>query len=178
MYRNIITFLISSVLVGCAHQSTIPVPEQGHEKEAQSRANMEANEKLIAQTLAEEEARTKAMDEARAKADASLEKEKELRTKVSASLFLRNPTGSEKSKIIAAVKETLIDPYSAKFGKITILSSKQSKTADFACVTFNSKNRFGGYVGTRQIEVMRLDDEWSTIKVVNVPHDDCINEWH
>ena len=69
-----------------------------------------------------------------------------------------------------AVRASLSDPDSAKFGRITFNSRK-----DLACVTVNAKNKFGGYVGDEVFFMAALKTgEWSRQSTVNTSHDGCV----
>lgn len=55
------------------------------------------------------------------------------------------PNSEERSVFESMIKEALKDPDSAKFRHMTIVDNK------LACVEFNAKNEFGGYVGFKNI---------------------------
>lgn len=55
------------------------------------------------------------------------------------------PNSEERSVFESVIKEALKDPDSAKFRHMTIVDNK------LACVEFNAKNEFGGYVGFKNI---------------------------
>ena len=53
-----------------------------------------------------------------------------------------------------AVRETLKDPDSAKFGEKFVIESR-------ACISFNAKNSYGGYTGATNAHLQKLsNDNW------------------
>lgn len=80
------------------------------------------------------------------------------------------------SDVKEAVRKGLVDPDSAKFGKITIFDqkSKDGKVEQGACVTVNAKNSFGGYVGEKQLYLSKTDDGWLYIMSLDIGHGLCV----
>ncbi len=111
--------------------------------------------------IAKEREDIKAIEKAETKAK---EKAKSIKT--------RHLTNNEKNKVISAAKDGLYDPYSAKIGKITVLSNQ------YGCVTVNAKNRFGGYTGNKQIVVAKIEGEWLAATSIDSPHVVCIALLH
>jgi|TARA_R100000049_G_C1956050_1_gene111133 hypothetical protein len=97
-----------------------------------------------------------------------------MKRSIFAALALILMTGcSEEARVEEAAREYLIDPDSARFGKITILKTDEGEGA---CVTANAKNRMGGYTGDQQIVLEKGEDgEWQAKAHVAVPHDTCVN---
>jgi hypothetical protein len=81
---------------------------------------------------------------------------------------MRNPTAAEVTKIRQAVRQSLNDPDSAKFGTLSFASSEG------ACQTVNAKNRFGGYTGDQQAMVTRIKDQWFTLNISAISHLQCL----
>jgi len=77
--------------------------------------------------------------------------------------------GCGDSAVKKAVRESLVDPDSAKFGSV-----KYSKNGEAACVTVNAKNRMGGYTGDSQIIVEKIDGKWSAINDEDTSQDTCM----
>lgn len=70
------------------------------------------------------------------------------------------------------VLQNLKDPNSAKFGEFTIVSTEKF---EMACLTVNSKNSLGGYVGNREFIVGRLEGEsWELQGTHKVSHSTCV----
>ncbi|MBB3147737.1 hypothetical protein FHS21_004169 [Phyllobacterium trifolii] len=64
---------------------------------------------------------------------------------------LRWPTDTERSQIVAAIRDTFPDPYSIRDAELSqMLAFDQG---GFVCLYANSKNRFGGYSG-RQYSIV------------------------
>lgn len=75
----------------------------------------------------------------------------------------------EDRKIQDAVRANLIDPDSAKFGKLTLVNEKR------ACMTVNSKNTMGGYTGNQEAFMMKSEKKWQVINITNaMNHAECI----
>jgi hypothetical protein len=72
-----------------------------------------------------------------------------------------------------AVLSGLKDPDSAKFGKSSFI--KNAKGSSFACVTVNSKNSMGGYVGDKQALLMEVKDSWTVFGFEDISHDQCLS---
>ncbi len=83
--------------------------------------------------------------------------------------FVSFACSGEKSAIERVLKEVLIDPASAIIGKVVI-----SEDSLQACITYNSKNKFGGYVGQRIAKLKKLSEQW-TIKDTDVYAFSCTN---
>lgn len=64
----------------------------------------------------------------------------------------------EPSEIKARVRESLIDPDSAKFGKVYL-----SKSGQVACVDVNSRHTLGGYTGKIPMFIFKeKDGSWGS----------------
>jgi len=63
---------------------------------------------------------------------------------------------SQQSEIESAVKEQLLDPFSAQFKDSAISSDGNN-----ACISWNAKNRMGGYGGWKVATLKKSDDKWS-----------------
>ena len=68
----------------------------------------------------------------------------------------------------AAVRETLKDPDSAKFGDF-YYNEKTKK----GCLTVNARNSMGGYIGDQQAYVERSDDGWDVMGIADLSPTDC-----
>lgn len=71
-----------------------------------------------------------------------------------------------------AVRASLKDPDSAKFGKSTFV--KGAKGESYACLTINAKNSIGGYTGDQQAALMKAEGEWRVITINELDHASCI----
>lgn len=67
-----------------------------------------------------------------------------------------------------AVRNSLKDPSSAKFGKLTLVGN------DYACQSVNAKNSFGGYTGDQQAVVVLMNGRWHSLAIKNVSHEACL----
>ena len=75
----------------------------------------------------------------------------------------------ENYKIKEALRASLIDPDSAKFGKLSVVNKNK------ACMTVNSKNSMGGYVGDQQAFMLKSENTWQLINITNLMnHEECI----
>lgn len=75
----------------------------------------------------------------------------------------------DNSKIKDAVRASLVDPDSAKFGKLSVVNKNK------ACVTVNSKNSMGGYSGNQQAFMLKSEKKWLVLNITNaLNHDECI----
>jgi hypothetical protein len=72
-------------------------------------------------------------------------------------------TGAKK-----AVRDSLKDPYSARFGAFT-------QIGDEACITVNAKNVYGGYVGDRQVSLYLSDGKWVVANFLELTHKECVD---
>ena len=81
----------------------------------------------------------------------------------------REPSENEKEQIITAVKNKLVDPYSAKFKWVEYVGG-EPKSNDVLpyCGIVNSKNRYGGYVGDMPYVVVLKWRNSSLISVIIV----------
>jgi hypothetical protein len=70
--------------------------------------------------------------------------------------------------IRSALRQELIDPDSAKFGKLTMVGK------DKACLTVNSKNRMGGYTGNQQAYMYTEKGKWRVALVAPDSVEDCV----
>ena len=64
---------------------------------------------------------------------------------------------SDRAQIEAIVSEKLLDPESVRFGDLII-----SKDGNRACIEYNAKNRFGGYVGQSLAQLRKQYGTWMT----------------
>jgi hypothetical protein len=71
-----------------------------------------------------------------------------------------------------AVRASLKDPDSAKFGKFTLAKKGNDQ---MACLTVNAKNSMGGYTGDREAALMKAGDEWQVITINELDHWRCVN---
>ncbi len=83
-----------------------------------------------------------------------------------AAVLMLTACGQE-SAIQKAVRGSLKDPDSAKFGEYSVLSDK------FACMTVNAKNGMGGYTGNQQALLAKKDGEWIVAEIDRMSHDEC-----
>lgn len=74
-----------------------------------------------------------------------------------------NKRGAEK-----AVRESLKDPDSAKFGAFDY-DEKYKR----GCLTVNAKNSMGGYTGDQQAYVKRTDKGWEVVGMAEITPDMC-----
>lgn len=82
-------------------------------------------------------------------------------------LFIIFHEGAE-SSAKKAVLESLNDPDSAKFGKFTLVNKNS------ACLTFNARNRAGGYVGNHQAKLVKYDGAWEVLVFSEISHAECV----
>ncbi len=77
---------------------------------------------------------------------------------------------SARDQAIAEMREKLKDPDSAKFGKFSIAGS------NFACLTINAKNGYGGYSGDQQAVLAKSGERWVYARMADssVSHESCI----
>ena len=75
---------------------------------------------------------------------------------------------SAESSAKKAVLERLNDPDSAKFGRFTLVDKNS------ACLTFNARNRVGGYVGNHQAKLVKYDGVWEVIGLSEISHAECV----
>lgn len=84
----------------------------------------------------------------------------------------------EKSKVIEETRRHLKDPDSAKFGDVEIVSLNEKdgrgNLMKGACVTVNSKNSYGGYVGDKEAMLIVRGEEIDFSGIHNITHDVCI----
>ena len=73
-----------------------------------------------------------------------------------------------KDNIIAAVKEILIEPDSAQFGRIFIINNH------VACVGVNAQSKSGKYQGTKQSIVRKRENKWVSIGVFDIFESECL----
>ncbi len=67
-----------------------------------------------------------------------------------------------------AVRESLKDPDSAKFGAFDY----DDKTKR-GCLTVNARNSMGGYTGDQQASVERTDSGWEVISIAEITPEQC-----
>lgn len=70
-----------------------------------------------------------------------------------------------------AVRASLKDPDSAKFGKFTSIKKADSQTA---CLTVNAKNLMGGYTGDRQAALIKTEGDWQVFTINEIDHASCV----
>ncbi|MGB6119092.1 MAG: hypothetical protein WBF87_12810 [Mesorhizobium sp.] len=58
-----------------------------------------------------------------------------------------------KAAIVAAARDTLVDPYSVRDAEISHMMFNAKSGLHWVCVKANSKNRMGGYTGRQALEV-------------------------
>ncbi len=75
---------------------------------------------------------------------------------------------SEEAAIQAAVRHSLKDPASAQFGPLTVVAPGH------ACQSVNARNSYGGYTGTRQAIMARIDGQWNLLAVQDMTLDRCL----
>ncbi len=76
---------------------------------------------------------------------------------------------TEKSKIQEAIRASLKDPESAKFGEWGLINEKS------ACMTVNAKNGFGGYTGDQEAYLHKTQNKWKFITIIDtMSHEQCI----
>lgn len=76
---------------------------------------------------------------------------------------------TEEDKMQAAVRASLKDPDSAKFGKMTQVNERK------ACLTVNAKNALGGYTGDQQAYLMKSESKWEVFQIEGgLGHEGCI----
>ncbi|MDP3322012.1 MAG: hypothetical protein Q8S71_00525 [Hydrogenophaga sp.] len=76
----------------------------------------------------------------------------------------------DESEAQKSVLKVLKDPDSAKFGQFTLIKN------EVACLTVNSKNSMGGYVGDREAVLIKTQDTFSFVDFVNekADHEQCV----
>ena len=76
----------------------------------------------------------------------------------------------ESSKIQEAIRASLIDSDSAKFGKMSLVKNNK------ACMTVNSKNSMGGYTGDQQALLKKSENKWEVLDITSLfNHEQCID---
>lgn len=75
-----------------------------------------------------------------------------------------------KSGAEAAVRDTLNDPDSARFGELYFNEDTQR-----GCLGVNAKNAMGGYVGEQQAYVEKTESGWEVHGIGDIPLDSCRN---
>lgn len=68
----------------------------------------------------------------------------------------------------AIVRESLIDPESARFGDFYFNDKTQK-----GCLTVNSKNSMGGYTGNQQAYVKQQGGTWKEVGIADIDRDMC-----
>lgn len=77
---------------------------------------------------------------------------------------------SETSAIEDAVRESLLDPESARFSEITEYTDEDGD--QWACVMVNAKNRMGGYTGDSMMLALKTEEHgWQATS--GLPGVDC-----
>ncbi|EQB17813.1 hypothetical protein [Novosphingobium lindaniclasticum] len=85
-----------------------------------------------------------------------------------ATLTLLSACNSNRSAAEDAVRESLKDPDSAKFGDFSFNEKTQK-----GCLTVNAKNEMGGYTGDQQAHVMKTEEGWVTVAIADIPASLC-----
>jgi hypothetical protein len=80
---------------------------------------------------------------------------------------------SDKSASKDAVLDVLVEPDSAQFGKFTVIPGGNINIK-MACLTVNSKNRFGGYTGKQQAALHKEKGTWKVMSMFEITHRECI----
>lgn len=88
---------------------------------------------------------------------------------VTAFALLLAACGSAESDAQKAVRNSLKDPDSAKFGQYTLVNSEH------ACLTVNARNSFGGYTGDQQATLVKIEKEWMVINIDKFSHESCVD---
>jgi len=70
-----------------------------------------------------------------------------------------------------AILNTLKDPDSAKFIKITMRSTGDN---EYACITLRAKNSFGGYEGNKVKLLHRKNSKGWDVESFKYDHEDCV----
>lgn len=74
----------------------------------------------------------------------------------------------EEGDIQDAVRASLKDPESARFGELTVVGKQ-------ACQTVNAKNSMGGYTGNQQAYLMKDGNEWGVLEINSkLTHEACL----
>lgn len=77
---------------------------------------------------------------------------------------------AEEGKIQEAVRVSLKDPDSAKFGKLTQVNKSR------ACLTVNAKNALGGYTGDQVAYLAKSENKWVVLQIEgDLGHEECID---
>lgn len=84
--------------------------------------------------------------------------------------ILLSACGSNESNARKAVRDSLKDSESAKFGEFTIIGDKE----DAACLTVNAKNSFGGYTGNQDAYLRKDEAGWHIVSMTEKSHNDCV----
>ena len=138
----------------------------------EARQKAEAYQKKLAlekeefrqQELARKKEETRQIEETRQKEETQ-QKEK-IRRNNELNKKLRVATSNERATIIDAIKKTLFDADTAKFGEMQLIPNH------FACASVNAKNRFGGYTGFKEIILTYIEGKWYTLKALKI-NEDC-----
>lgn len=82
----------------------------------------------------------------------------------------RPATAAERAAMIVAIKEDLIDPTAPLFGRADVVGYQ-------ACLTVNSKNRYGGYTGNQEATLYfnPKTKVWTGGGITNIPHGVCLD---
>ena len=67
-----------------------------------------------------------------------------------------------------AVRRTLKDPASARFGPLEMYNQ------ELGCQTVNARNAFGGYTGNQQAFVAKIGGTWMTLDVKDMTPQHCM----
>ncbi|WP_294302470.1 hypothetical protein [uncultured Sphingomonas sp.] len=78
--------------------------------------------------------------------------------------------GNHQSSAEAAVRDSLKDPESARFGEF-YFNEKTGK----GCLSVNAKNSMGGYTGDQQAYLRLKDSTWEVEGISEVSHESCRN---
>ena len=82
----------------------------------------------------------------------------------------KNEVNQDETEAQKAVLKVLKDPDSAKFGRFTLMKN------EVACLTVNSKNSMGGYVGDKEAVLMKSQDTFIFVEFLNqnADHELCV----
>lgn len=89
---------------------------------------------------------------------------------IKASPKVRPATPAERAAMISVVRNNLIDPTSPIFGRADVVGNQ-------ACLTVNSKNRFGGYTGNKEAVLSYNSKKrtWNGGAIIGLPHGVCLD---
>lgn len=85
-----------------------------------------------------------------------------------AALCLLSACNPNKSGAEDAVRDSLKDPDSARFGEFYYNSTTKK-----GCLTVNAKNSMGGYTGDQMAFVFKTDEGWAVEKFLETSFEGC-----